>query len=288
MILRLTETARPFMKSSINILCAALAAMAMNAQAGFVDITVNDGSPNSTYGSDPRPGIAESGETEFNCVSNASWDLRAMAFDITTNQLMIVSGFNPLSQIDGIGIGDVFIDINNSFTVPSRPSPNNGFFNYSNAGVGYEYAIDLISPGNGGVGYNIVALSAASTLRSGEYAQNAISDPATLLASGADTILSSGVFSVTTKTDAQVLADLGINVGNNGGTNYVFTFDLSAASLANGATFRLTQECGNDLLVGHLDASPVVAVPETSTWVMGFLALGTVVFLVRRKPQTAA
>ena len=66
------------------------------------------------------------------------------------------------------------------------------------------------------------------------------------------------------------------------------TFDLSALSLANGATFRLTQECGNDLLVGQLAASPVVAVPETSTWVMGFLALGAVVFLVRRNPKTAA
>lgn len=130
-------------------------------------------------------------------------------------------------------------------------------------------------------GIILSALSAASTVKSGYYAQNAISDPSTLVASGADTILSSGVFSVTTKTDAQVLADLGINVGHNGGTNYVFTFDLSAASLANGATFRLTQDCGNDLLVGQL-APSLTAVPETSTWVMGFLALGAVVFMVRR------
>ena len=260
----------------------------LNVRAGSVDITVNDGSPSSNYGADPRPGIGESGEVEANCVADASWDLRAMAFDLGTHKLTVVSGFNPLTLNEGIGIGDVFIDINNSFTVPSRPNLGNGYFNYSNSAVGYEYAIDLIDPSNGGLGYNIVALSAGSTLQSGGYTQNALSDPARLVATNADNILANGVFSVTTKTDAQVLADLGINVGTNGGTNYVFSFDLSAASLANGATFRLTETCGNDLLVGHLSASSVAAVPETSTWMMGFLALGAVVFMVRRNPGTPA
>jgi len=88
------------------------------------------------------------------------------------------------------------------------------------------------------------------------------------------------LFSVTTKTDAQVFADLGINIGTNGGTNYVFSFNLSSASLANGATFRLTQECGNDLLVGK-------AVPETSTWVMGVVALGAVVCMLARRAKPA-
>ena len=85
-------------------------------------------------------------------------------------------------------------------------------------------------------------------------------------------------------TDAEVLANHGLKIGMNGGTNYVFTCDLSSLSLYNGATFRLTQECGNDLLVGYL-APGVAAVPETSTWVMGFLALGAVVFMVRRNAK---
>lgn len=274
------------MKQLLVITSLALSVTGLEMKAGYVDITVADGSPSSNYGSDPRAGVGESGEVEKNCTSNASWDLRAMAFDLTTNKLMIVSGFNPLALNDGIGIGDVFIDINNSITVPSRPSGSNGYFTYANSAVGYEYAIDLIDAASGGLGYNIVALSSASTVRTGAYAQNAISDPATLVASGADTILSSGVFSVTTKTDAQVLADLGINVGHNGGTNYIFSFDLSAASLASGATFRLTETCGNDLLVGNL-APSVAAVPETSTWVMGFLALGVVVVMVRRNASPA-
>jgi len=268
-------------------MAAAIAFTSLQTQAGYVDITVNDGSPSSNYGTDPRAGLGESGEVEAGCVSNASWDLRAMAFDINTNELVVVSGFNPLTTNDGIAFGDIFIDINNSFTVPNRPSNTNGFLTYFNSAVGYEYAINLIDPATGSLSYNIVALGGASTLQSGKYAQNALSDPAVLIASSADTLLSSGLFSITQKTDAQVLADLGINVGTNGGTNYVLTFDLSAVSLANGATFRLTETCGNDLLVGQLAATSVTPVPETSTWVMAFLAVGAVVFVARRNREKA-
>jgi len=278
----------------------ALAGFQLSSEGGYVDITAYDGTASKTYkvsggpaagktSSDPRPGIGESGEVEPASVANASWDLRAMAFDVNTNSLMIVSGFNPLALNDGISIGDVFIDINNSFTIPQQGSrPHLTYLPLSNSVVGFEYAIDLISPGNGGLGYNIVALSQGSTMLTGAYHENDLSDPATLVASGADTILSSGTFSVTTKTDAQVLADLGLNIGTNGGTNYVFTFDLSAASLAGGATFRLTETCGNDLLVGQLAANSVVAVPETSTWVMGFLAIGAVLVLWRKQNKVAA
>jgi hypothetical protein len=284
------------MRKTYQILAASLVALAMSnlsARAAYVDITVNDGSPSLNYGTDPRSGINESGEVTANCVANASWDLRAMAFDIHTNKLMVVSGFNPLALNEGIGIGDIFIDTNNSYSVPSRPNVGDGYFTYANSAAGYEYAIHLIDPSTGNLSYNIAALSGASTLQSTGWAQNAISDPAKLIASGADTVISSGLFSITTMTDAQVAA-LGINVGTNGGynggpDNYVFTFDLSSASLSNGATFRLTETCGNDLLVGHLAAGvAVAAVPETSTWVMGFLALGAVGFMVRRNARTSA
>lgn len=277
---------------SFQLLAAGLVALATSnlpVRAAYVDITVNDGSPSLNYGTDPRPGINESGEVTANCVANATWDLRAMAFDIHTNKLMVVSGFNPLALNDNIAIGDIFIDTNNSYTVPSRPvGVGDGYFNYSNSAAGYEYAVHLIDPATGNLSYNIAALSGASVLQSTGYTQNALSDPAKLIASGADTILSSGLFNLTTKTDAQVLSDLGINIGTNGGTNYVFSFDLSGASLVNGATFRLTTTCGNDLLVGHLAAGvAATAVPETSTWVMGFLALGAMVFIVRRNAKAA-
>jgi hypothetical protein len=292
-------------KKYIPFLWAALAVFAMTARAAYVDITVNDGSvadtghADATYGSDPRAGIHESGETEHNTITNHSWDLRAFAYDSATNHLMVVSGFNPLTDQPGSGVinpltgnnrifmGDIFIDTINSFTLPVHGS--NTYISYPNSSVGFEYAINLTNPVGGlNFGYDVVQLGSSSTFQSGGYAQNAHSDPANLLTVGNGSIVSSGVFSVTQKTDAEVLADLGINVGTNGGPNHVFTFDLSAASLASGATFRLTETCGNDLLVGQLAASPVVAVPETSTWVMGFLALGAVGFLVRRNAKSAA
>lgn len=277
----------------------ALALSTFSVQAGYLDLTINDGGPNSgsykvqdgpTKGHDsfdPR-GINESGSVTANCVNNATWDLRALAFDVSTNKLTVVSGFNPLALNDGIGIGDIFIDTNNSYSVPSRPSGvGNGYFTYMNSTAGYEYAIHLIDPSTGNLNYNIAALSGASVLQSTGYAQNAFSDPAKLIPGVADTSVSSGQFSVITLSDADVLANLSINVGTNGGTNYVFSFDLTGLSLANGATFRLTETCGNDLIVGRLEAG-VAAVPETSTWVMGFLALGTVVFMVRRNAKLSA
>jgi hypothetical protein len=275
-----------------QILAAALIAGAVSnlpVRAGYVDITINDGAPSSNYGTDPRPGINESGQVAANCVADASWDLRAMAFDVNTNKLMVVSGFNPQALNEGIGIGDIFVDTNNSYTVPSRPANvGDGYFNYTNSAAGYEYAIHLIDPATGNLSYNIAALSGASILQSTGYAQNASSDPAKLIPSGADKVVSSGLFNLTTMTDAQVINGLGINIGTNGGTNYVFTFDLSGMSLANGATFRLTEMCGNDLLVGQLPAgAAAAAVPETSTWVMGFLALGAVVTMVRRNSRAS-
>lgn len=301
------------MRSQI-IFSAAVIAMLLSIshmQAGYVDITINDGInsvPARTYkvkdgpatgstSSDPR-GIVESGEVEPPSESSAIWDLRAFAFD--SNHLMVVSGFNPLTDQPGSGssnplsgnnrifLGDIFIDTINGFTIPAHGKT--GFIDYANANVGFEYAIDLTDPVGGiNFGYDVVQLGSTSRLQSGYFSQNAASDPANLMALGNGTVISSGNFSVTEMTDQQVNEDLKLNIGYNGGINYVFTFDLSAASLASGATFRLTQTCGNDLMVGHLDAGvAVAAVPETSTWVMGFLALGAVVFMVRRNARLSA
>jgi len=255
-----------------------------SASAQLIDITVNDGSSSAIYGADPRSGINESGETEANTIANSSWDFRAIAFNVNTNTLTIVSGFNPLTTNDGFAIGDVFIDINNSFTVPSRPNPANGYHSYLNSLAGFEYAVNITGNSGGSLTYNVVGLSGSSTLMTGFYGQNAISDPASLLASPADTIIAAGgLAAVSTKTDAQVFTDLGINIGTNGGINYIFSFDLTPIAgsfIGNGATFRLTQECGNDLLVGRL--APETVIPEPNTFALMAVA-GTVFVTFRRR-----
>ena len=265
---------------------AAVVVTSTVAQAGFVDITINDGNPNAGFfGTDLRPGgILEWGETEQGTVNNNSWDLRAFSFDINAGKLAFVSGFDPRVAQDGIGIGDVFVNTNG--TIPLHTFSGSNPDNYLNTAAGYEFAINLTNPSNGSLGYQVVELSAASVLRAATFAITQGSSPATLQASpGNETLISTGSFTVTTKTGAQLLSELGITVGTNGGTNYVTTFDLPSALLAaiapGGATFRLTQDCGNDLLVGHVGA--VAAVPETSTWVMGFLALGAVLTFARRR-----
>jgi len=64
-----------------------------------------------------------------------------------------------------------------------------------------------------------------------------------------------------------------------------FSTGTSALTPSGGSIFSLLTSGGQSiLLTSFAPASPpaVVAVPETSTWVMGFLALGVVVFVSRR------
>jgi hypothetical protein len=253
------------------------------AQASLVDITVSDGLIGKHYGSGTDPqGIGESGYVTVPAVASADWDLRASAFDGGTNQLTVVSGFNPLTKNNGFGLGDIFIDTNNAFTIPAPLSST------LNSAFGFEYAIDLINPWSPStpntISYQILSLAANTQFTLPAYGNThpELAKGAPVLVSnlGSGSVLSPGVLTstVTTMTDAQVLANLGLNIGNNGGTNYIFSFFLPDGLTDNGATFRLTQECGNDLMVGH-----VAAVPETSTWVMGFLAVGAVFYVARRR-----
>jgi len=285
-----------------QILAAALIAGAVSAlpvRAGYVDITANDGIIHHAYGQDPRVGIEESGSVSTPAINSADWDLRAFAFDPVKNELTVVSGFDPLKKLGGdnnsqFGLGDIFIDTNHSFNVPSPLLGNN-----LNSAFGFEYAIHLINPWSPSpttpntISYQVLSLAADTKFElpfyGDQYPELAKGAPALVSDLGSGSVLSPGLLTTTVSTlsDPQVFANLGLNIGTNGGTNYIFSFDLSGVSLANGATFRLTQECGNDLLVGQLGPG-VAAVPETSTWVMGFLALGAVVFMVRRNAKLAA
>lgn len=285
----MTKTTCHILALAVGIV--ALAISSFTAKATLVDITANDGLQHNTYGSDPRAGIAESGSVTTPAINNSDWDLRAFAFDINANKLTVVSGFNPLQKLNNFGLGDIFIDTNNSFTIPSPLSSN------LNSAFGFELAIDLKDPWApatpGQISYRVLSLTPDTQLQlpayGNSYPELAKGAPVLVSNLGSGSVVTPGFLTtnVITMTDSQVLNLLGLNIGTNGGTNYVFTFDLSSVSLYNGATFRLTEECGNDLMVGHL-AAGVAAVPETSTWVMGFLALGAVVFMVRRSAKLAA
>lgn len=74
--------------------------------------------------------------------------------------------------------------------------------------------------------------------------------------------------------------------GNLASIGWTFTANVSITSTGHSkdaARFELT---GSNLDYTP-QAAPVVAVPETSTWVMGLLALGAVLFVVRRSTARA-
>ncbi|MFZ4775028.1 MAG: hypothetical protein ACOYM3_06685 [Terrimicrobiaceae bacterium] len=63
-----------------------------------------------------------------------------------------------------------------------------------------------------------------------------------------------------------------------------FSSGLSLSTPSGGSIFSLLSGGGESMLLttfAPVTAAPV-AVPETSTWVMGFLAFGIVLFLLRR------
>lgn len=70
-------------------------------------------------------------------------------------------------------------------------------------------------------------------------------------------------------------------LGGHGGYAYIDAFQPDPIIPNAGITTNHIEAAG---LVG---GSGVAAVPETSTWVMGFLALGTVIFMVRRSKIAA-
>ncbi|MEI8311449.1 MAG: hypothetical protein WCH98_11910 [Verrucomicrobiota bacterium] len=64
-----------------------------------------------------------------------------------------------------------------------------------------------------------------------------------------------------------------------------FSNGLSALTPSGASIFSLLTGGGESILLtsfAPVAAAPVAAVPETSTWVMGFLALGVIVFVSRR------
>lgn len=247
--------------------------------AALVDITVNDRQPGGVYGADPRPGISESGEVSPGCIASHIWDLRAMAFDPQACQLTIVSGFNPLTTTDGYAIGDLFIDTNGLISQPFRPALG-GYYNYPNPG--YEYCLNISPATASTLSYSLTALTSASVVQTGYFAQNSASDPWALIESPADTPVFSRAAGVQIMTDNQVKSVLGIDVGQNGSPNFVWTMAITPGMFSpdNLTTFRLTEQCGNDLLVGQYQSS---SVPELA----GPLSLSLLIvsgLLIRRRP----
>ena len=261
--------------------------------ADFKDVTVNDGGPNSFYGYDPRPGIGESGEVSANCVANPSWDLRAILWNEKASTLTFISGFDPLTTNDGFKIGDVFFDTNNAMTFPSRPVAADGYYIYKNPGA--ELCLDITGAIGSSLTWDFKKLAADSQVQSSWYNQNGLSDPWALVSTSKDTLLYSGTSEVTRMTDAQIKAAFNVDIGNNGGMNSIWSFELdtsvltdqqqqsvsAAGSLMTGVTGYWTEQCGNDQAKFQLPAS---AVPEPGSLAATACFLGSAL-AIRFRPR---
>ncbi len=228
-----------------------------------------------------------------------------------------VGGFNPSGTIDSntninYNLGDIFISaLGQPVANPSYSSLGSGDIpgtsaDYSNNGngstPGYAYAIHLGSVTNGVLSYSILALNSGTQLLSTEFGVNQVSNPyAVDISKGSYTDLYDGTASVQNLTNSGVNQLLGESLFGNTGSynpqnNYAVSFDISTllsnastndpSLLTSGLALVETEQCGNDLLAGAVSPLDIVATPEPSSWALGLIALGGVIYLRRRARST--
>lgn len=275
-------------KVGIASMFAAIGIMNISS-AAVVDATINSNHAKSQYGSDPRPGLHVSGFVNPDCVATKDWDLRFVGFDPNKNQLIIGGGFNQLTGKDGYSMGDIFFDTDGILTSPSRPSNIDGYLNYPNPE--FEFCIDITSRSvtDQTLTYSLIGMYANSIVQSGALAQNGVADPSTIVRSSVDTDFGTGVARVELMSDNEIRTLLGIDIGNNGGPNYVSFFDLPSNFLPPNTLTRVhtALTCGNEDVGGQFTTPSlsVSAVPETGNCLatMVFLSWGMLIRLRRRK-----
>lgn len=232
--------------------------MAASQVASARDITVWDrvrntsGSSWYTGSSDSRPGLYEDNEVEPGTVGAQIWDLEA--FRLNGTSLSIVAGFDFKNGVVGgptsnarWEIGDLFIDVNGDAVYGSDVTglSGNGIKPISNSLFHYDYVVHFGKNADGTLtgGYDIFALG-ADTLLSGYYRINDESNPYALYRAESSPI-GSGTVSFGTEDDA--------TSGRLGGTHYTMEIPMAwLGSDLNGSLFKITEECGNDNLVGRV------------------------------------
>ena len=273
------------MKKSTFLFSAALTILSVVGSAHARNITINDGiAGNGTGGGFGAIGIGqgrEDQETEPSTLGRQDWDLEA--FTLNGTKLSIYSGFNLLlgnpGQNPKYSLGDIFIDIQGTAATPL----NTGVFGTTtDASFGYDYIIHFDVRGGTGTdigtgAYTVykVVTPAGTILNNSKFV--GISDPWTL------DVTKSGANIKFAGTGSLVQTDLGLaDVTLEDGTKVtggrhsqgdVSLGFLTASELSNGTTvFHLTQECGNDRLVGRVaDGGSTLALLGSALTALSFV-----------------
>jgi hypothetical protein len=257
------------------------------------DITINNGQGTSASdysaisasdtNADPRKGVYDLGYVNAGDVANKSWDLEAFGYTSTpsTKSLTYVGGFDPLTQNQGVSLGDIFISPG-SVTQPAGLKANS---DYSNPGYTYAIHITGVNLKTSTLTYSIYQLAVNTQLQTVEFTQNLDSDPYALDLSnlgGAKLLVSGLTATVAEETGSQVDSLLNEQLFDTtsdkaSDSNYVVSFNITSLDLS-AFTASLTEQCGNDDLKGAFSA-PLTPLPEPSSWLMALLVLGTLAYL---------
>ncbi|WP_035604774.1 PEP-CTERM sorting domain-containing protein [Haloferula sp. BvORR071] len=271
-----------------------LACTAPLAQAALTDITIFDGLTGHSYGTDPR-GIYEYKEVEVGNLATDPWDLRALGYDKDSNTLAYVGGYNPTMLTDPshnlFGISTIFIETGPNRAPMGTNDGTNGFETQSNSVFGYDYAITLSVSGTNQLTYSIYQLTPSSVLTSVWFGDNEVAGPYKFTPGSETQFGVTKLATVLSVNDAYL--DNAFNPDLNlGEPNWFATFDLTpiaSALEANGASFYLTQACGNDLIVGQIGPVPqqLSTIPEPGSMLgLAGLLLGGACFRSRRSSRS--
>lgn len=259
-------------RKMITAACVALGLAASSAMAvleGFNNITIWD----EAYGPGPNGNTQlEDQETDYEATFGQQWDMEAFMYD-GGSQIAMVGGFNMDDGFGGFRSGDIFIDLDGDATIPAS-------YPTLDATYGYEYVLDVNWATT--QTYKVIDLTSGGpvVLSVSAFASQHGADPVRYVSGGTTLAGTGNLYYSEGYSDAQT--------GFTGGSHNVALFDLSevgglwssissGGSIKSGVTFHFTQECGNDILVGH------VAVPDGGLTVglMGMALVG--LGLVSRK-----
>lgn len=255
------------MKKIVLLLCVMMLAWFSQAYASPVtgsNITVED--EVWLFDNGGWTGKQEDNETEPYCTTGQIWDMEAFFLD--GHMLSIVAGFDLVNGQIGNLLGDLFIGYGDIKYGPL--AEGTGYNGIITNQFGYNYAIDFDMTDKT---YDVISLNEDSLLKAVSLSDNQEANPVEYV-SGGQMLLSGINFGY---WDNLSDSDTGLLGGDH---NAITGIDLGFLGYDTKFFAKITQECGNDNLVG---VGKIGVVPEPTTMILFGLGLLSLAGISRKK-----